>query len=607
LHLSTQCRNSLDKLCSLKCSYFCSSFNYRIINLSKYKDILLSGFRTEFLLRLKKKAKAIKEEISLLESTDNSQNYIPCIQQYFQANQQNIEELYSQYCLVFSDDFRYDAEEEFKKHKYTIIKKYPYFFQNRGKTEYEAQRAFENALLTYYNKSSPYVIIAEDRKNTQINNMSIKQVDIEAFINSLKPYKSIKESIPTKGNKQIYVPIEGKYDRKFFVRLFLLRKYYVEKMMISKFDYYQYQVSVNIEDLELILLVFGSHLFTPLEYPKSNGHAIGIDIRDQTENALFEQYPILKIIYDSSEYSNLILDWIKRNFEEASQDYKNSRYGIRKWMSEYKLYWSIKPFFIDAIYQYRSDWLGSQSLDVFIPSIKLGIEYQGKQHYSALDYFGGEEKLTENIKRDKDKESKCNENNVNLIKWPYTRNITPIDVINYFNYSAKDVFFQLTNIKPFPVLEVLSTGLIAETSKQIKEEKEPEKIIRQYSMDGTFIKEFNTISEAALEIGVNANSIRKAVCHQRKSSANFIWIKEKKSVAPTNIDPTPFLTEKTNHYYGNSPKAVVQINREGEIMQRYFSIGDASRITGISKDSIRDAAKGKQKSAGGFFWMFEEP
>ena len=70
----------------------------------------------------------------------------------------------------------------------------------------------------------------------------------------------------------------------------------------------------------------------------------------------------------------------------------------------------------DAIYQYHAEWLGRQSLDVYIPSLKVAIEYQGRQHYEPIDIFGGNDALKIRKIRDRKKKLLCVEKNIKLIE-----------------------------------------------------------------------------------------------------------------------------------------------------------------------------------------------
>ena len=76
-------------------------------------------------------------------------------------------------------------------------------------------------------------------------------------------------------------------------------------------------------------------------------------------------------------------------------------------------------------YQYRPEWLGRQSLDIYIPSIRTAVEYQGIQHYSPVDFFGGEDALLQRKELDEQKRTLCEENGVRLIEWPY--DVQPTD------------------------------------------------------------------------------------------------------------------------------------------------------------------------------------
>jgi hypothetical protein len=62
--------------------------------------------------------------------------------------------------------------------------------------------------------------------------------------------------------------------------------------------------------------------------------------------------------------------------------------------------------------------------DFYLPTLKICIEYQGMQHYEAIDYFGGEANLLYTQKHDKIKSEYCIKNNIWLMCIPYWKDIT---------------------------------------------------------------------------------------------------------------------------------------------------------------------------------------
>ena len=52
--------------------------------------------------------------------------------------------------------------------------------------------------------------------------------------------------------------------------------------------------------------------------------------------------------------------------------------------------------------------------------------------------------------------------------------------------------------------------------------------------------------------------------------------------------------------------ALYQLDDSNSVIVKYESIADAVKTTGINSKSIRDAANGKQKHAGGYVWRFVE-
>lgn len=96
-----------------------------------------------------------------------------------------------------------------------------------------------------------------------------------------------------------------------------------------------------------------------------------------------------------------------------------------KWKHELSLFHAVRGLYPDTLYQYRPDWLGRQSLDLYIPSLSTAIEYQGVQHYLPVEFFGGEEALSQRRDLDRVKKELCEANSVRLIEWPYS--VDPTD------------------------------------------------------------------------------------------------------------------------------------------------------------------------------------
>lgn len=61
--------------------------------------------------------------------------------------------------------------------------------------------------------------------------------------------------------------------------------------------------------------------------------------------------------------------------------------------------------------------------DFYLTDYNIVIEYNGKQHYEPVDYFGGQEAFENVVMRDKIKESYCEKNNIRLIKIAYNTDI----------------------------------------------------------------------------------------------------------------------------------------------------------------------------------------
>jgi hypothetical protein len=115
-----------------------------------------------------------------------------------------------------------------------------------------------------------------------------------------------------------------------------------------------------------------------------------------------------------------IMNQCRLILRQAEDTYRES-IGLPKigegWISETELYHRIAASFPghEVIHHGRPKWLGQQHLDIYMPDLGIGIEYQGPQHYTAIDFFGGEEALKKTRERDERKRRKCKDNNCALI------------------------------------------------------------------------------------------------------------------------------------------------------------------------------------------------
>lgn len=94
--------------------------------------------------------------------------------------------------------------------------------------------------------------------------------------------------------------------------------------------------------------------------------------------------------------------------------------------SEILLRWIISALFPEReiFFRHRPDFLGGLELDIYVPELRLAIEYQGEQHYEAFDHLGGERHLRSVLGRDKRKAALCKQAAVDLLYFTVADKLT---------------------------------------------------------------------------------------------------------------------------------------------------------------------------------------
>lgn len=78
-------------------------------------------------------------------------------------------------------------------------------------------------------------------------------------------------------------------------------------------------------------------------------------------------------------------------------------------------------------------------LDFYIPSLKLGIEIQGGQHFYAVELWGGENALKKQIEYDKIKSRICKDKNIKLLYYSQLQIDFPYHVFNKTNELLEEI------------------------------------------------------------------------------------------------------------------------------------------------------------------------
>lgn len=105
------------------------------------------------------------------------------------------------------------------------------------------------------------------------------------------------------------------------------------------------------------------------------------------------------------------------------------KFGYKKigeeWTNETMLYHIVKSFLPDMtiIRHYRPKFLNGLELDIFIKELRVGIEYQGIQHFKAVEHWGGITALNELKGRDKRKYEICTSLGIPIVYFRYDEDL----------------------------------------------------------------------------------------------------------------------------------------------------------------------------------------
>jgi group I intron endonuclease len=119
--------------------------------------------------------------------------------------------------------------------------------------------------------------------------------------------------------------------------------------------------------------------------------------------------------------------------------------------------------------------------------------------------------------------------------------------------------------------------------------------IKQYNLQGEFIRDYNSLIEAAEDNKTSYQAISAVLNHKRKSHKGFIYkyINDNTKIIP--IERIPTVGRKTG-----------QFTKEGFLINIYESANAAAKAVGGSGRNIRAVCLGDRKTAYGYIWKYLE-
>lgn len=121
--------------------------------------------------------------------------------------------------------------------------------------------------------------------------------------------------------------------------------------------------------------------------------------------------------------------------------------------------------------------------------------------------------------------------------------------------------------------------------------------IVRISKDGELIKRYDSASDAKKD-GFNDTNVLLCCKNKLASCKDYVFMYE-----------TDYLKHGAKKYKKPKPngnRSVIQCNENGEFIQEFESLQEASRITGANRTTISGVLAKKYKSANGFIFVYEE-
>ena len=213
-----------------------------------------------------------------------------------------------------------------------------------------------------------------------------------------------------------------------------------KKIHGDKYDYSKVEYKNNRTKVCIICPIHGEFWQTPKEHLKGSGclecsyislkekQKLGNDEFIKRANDIhYGKYDYSKVEYINYETPVCIICPKHGEFWQTPHSHLNGvecPYCANEiYTREERLYRIILEEVKDEVIRWKKfKWLrykNPMSLDIYLPSKKIGIEYQGAEHFKPIEYLGGKEYHSKVVNRDKEKIRLCEENGIKLLHFTF--------------------------------------------------------------------------------------------------------------------------------------------------------------------------------------------
>lgn len=118
-----------------------------------------------------------------------------------------------------------------------------------------------------------------------------------------------------------------------------------------------------------------------------------------------------------------------------------------------------------------------------------------------------------------------------------------------------------------------------------------QKSVYQYSLDdGMLVSKYECLNDAASAVNATKQDISRACLSVNNIYKDYYW---------SYLFKEPFEPKADNRR-----KKVIQLSLDGEFLNEFKSVAEASRDTGMSKTCISRVCRGERENSGGYCWIY---